>query len=280
MIVDRLSYVNSENTEINLLDGTLRALKSSDIFSHSWEKKDTSSTTLNFFGMEDVEKTLQIATNTKSRQEANEELEKFYRAYEKDVVDSVEGRLYFGKYYLPCNIKGETYSSWDAYKKRQRVDLSVISKKGLWYKDVTKVFGLQEDQEEKTGKDYPHDFPYDYTGTDSQNRFKTDAISDFNFRLQIYGPTGADPTIIMGGHEYRVFESCRAGESIIIDSREKTIVRRYKDGTIKNIFDQRDKDNYIFQKVKCKDGITSVECESNLVFKLTAYVERSRPVWI
>ena len=39
---------------------------------------------------------------------------------------------------------------------------------------------------------------------------------------------------------------------------------------------------YIYQKIKCKDGRTTVLFEDNiypLVFRLTAYVERSRPLW-
>ena len=72
------------------------------------------------------------------------------------------------------------------------------------------------------------------------------------------------------------------GEVLIIDSREKTVKKRKKDGSFENLFYLRDKDNYIFQKIKCKDGRTTVLFEDNmypLVFRLTAYVERSRPLW-
>ena len=55
MIVNRLSYVNSENKEINLLDGNIRALKTSNIFSHEWEKKETSNNLVSSFQMQDLE---------------------------------------------------------------------------------------------------------------------------------------------------------------------------------------------------------------------------------
>lgn len=281
MIVNRLSYVNSENKEINLLDGNIRALKTSDIFSHEWDKKDTSSTVITSFEMQDIQKTLDLAVLAKSRDEVNEIMEELYETYEKDVIDSKEGRLYFNDYYLLCNINKEIFSKWDAYRKIQNVQLGILSRKGRWYKEVSKNFGI-DDTTEKEGKDFPYDFPYDYADEFSQKIFRTDSISDFDFKLEIYG-IAADPAIVMGGHIYRVFASVQAGEVLIIDSREKTVKKRKKDGSFENLFYLRDKENYIFQKVKCNNGRTSILFEDNvyrLVFRLTAYVERSRPSWI
>ena len=278
MIVNRLSYVNSENKEINLLDGNIRALKTSDIFSHEWDKKDTSSTVITSFEMQDIQKTLDLAILAKSRDEVNKIMEEFYRAYEKDVLDSKEGRLYFNDYYLLCNINREIFSNWDAYRKLQKVQLGIISRTGLWYKDVSKVFGTRESSA-SDGKDYPYDFPYNYADDSLKNRLKTDSISDTDFRLEISGIAN-NPTIRIGGHTYRVFADASVGESIIIDSRDKTVVKKDKYGISTNIFYLRDKDHYIFRKLRTRDGLTSVEFEEPLVFKLTAYVERSRPIWI
>ena len=278
MIVNRLSYVNSENKEINLLDGNIRALKTSDIFSHEWDKKETSSTVTTSFEMQDIQKTLDLAILAKSRDEVNKIMEKFYRAYEKDVLDSKEGRLYFNDYYLMCNINKEVFSNWDAYKKLQKVQLGIISRTGLWYKDVSKFFGIREPSA-SDGKDYPYDFPYNYADDSMKNRLKTDSISDTDFRLEISGIAN-NPTVRIGGHTYRVFADANVGESIIIDSRDKTVVKKDKYGISTNIFYLRDKNNYIFRKLRTRDGLTSVEFEEPLVFKLTAYVERSRPIWI
>lgn len=280
MIVNRLSYVNNENKEINLLDGNIRALKTSDIFSHEWDKKDTSSTVITSFEMQDIQKTLDLAVIAKSRDEVNEIMEELYKAYEKDVLDSKEGRLYFNDYYLLCNINKEIFSKWDAYRKLQNVQLGILSRKGRWYKEEVKNFGIDATTT-KDGKDFPYDFPYDYADESSQSIFRTESISDFDFKLEIYG-LASNPSIVIGGHIYRVFASVAAGEVLIIDSREKTIKKRKKDGSFENLFYLRDKDNYIFQKIKCKDGRTTVLFEDNIysfVFRLTAYVERSRPLW-
>ena len=280
MIVNRLSYVNNENKEINLLDGNIRALKTSDIFSHEWDKKDTSSTVITSFEMQDIQKTLDLAVIAKSRDEVNEIMEELYKAYEKDVLDSKEGRLYFNDYYLLCNINKEIFSKWDAYRKLQNVQLGILSRKGRWYKEEVKNFGIDATTT-KDGKDFPYDFPYDYADESSQSIFRTESISDFDFKLEIYG-LASNPSIVIGGHIYRVFASVAAGEVLIIDSREKTIKKRKKDLSFENLFYLRDKDNYIFQKIKCKDGRTTVLFEDNIysfVFRLTAYVERSRPLW-
>ena len=129
------------------------------------------------------------------------------------------------------------------------------------------------------GKDYPYDFPYNYADDSMKNRLKTDSISDTDFRLEISGIAN-NPTVRIGGHTYRVFADANVGESIIIDSRDKTVVKKDKYGISTNIFYLRDKDHYIFRKLRTRDGMTSVEFEEPLVFKLTAYVERSRPLWI
>ena len=278
MIVNRLSYVNSENKEINLLNGNIRALKTSDIFSHEWEKKETSNNLVSSFQMQDVSKTLDLVCKASTKEEANKSLEQLYRAYEKDLIDEKDGLLYFGDYYLRCSINKESYADWDAYRKIQRVQLGITSRTGLWYKDVSKVFGIRESSA-SDGKDYPYDFPYNYADDSMKNRLKTDSISDTDFRLEISGIAN-NPTIRIGGHTYRVFASADAGESIIIDSREKTVVKKDKYGISTNIFYLRDKDHYIFRKLRTRDGMTSVEFEEPLVFKLTAYVERSRPLWI
>ena len=228
--------------------------------------------------MQDIQKTLDLAILAKSRDEVNKIMEKFYRAYEKDVLDSKEGRLYFNDYYLMCNINKEVFSNWDAYRKLQKVQLGIISRTGLWYKDVSKVFGIRESSA-SDGKDYPYDFPYNYADDSMKNRLKTDSISDTDFRLEISGIAN-NPKIRIGGHTYRVFADANVGESIIIDSRDKTVVKKDKYGISTNIFYLRDKNNYIFRKLRTRDGLTSVEFEEPLVFKLTAYVERSRPIWI
>lgn len=278
MIVNRLSYVNSENKEINLLDGNIRALKTSDIFSHEWEKKETSNNLVSSFQMQDVPKTLDLVCKAPTKEEANKSLEQLYRAYEKDLIDEKDGLLYFGDYYLKCSINKESYAEWDAYRKIQRVQLGLTSRTGLWYKDVSKVFGIRESSA-SDGKDYPYDFPYNYADDAMKNRIKTDAISDTDFKLEISG-IASNPTIRIGGHTYRVFADVGVGESIIIDSREKTVLKKDKYGISTNIFYMRDKDHYIFRKLRTRDGITSVEFEEPLVFKLTTYVERSRPLWI
>ena len=230
--------------------------------------------------MQDIPKTLDLAILAESKDEVNEIMEELYKTYEKDVLDSKEGRLYFNDYYLLCNINKEIFSNWDAYRKLQKVQLGILSRKGRWYKEVVKNFGV-DNNTTKEGKDFPYDFPYDYADESSQTIFRTDSLSDFDFKLEIYG-IASDPSIIIGGHMYRVFASVNVGEVLIIDSREKTIKKLKKDGSFENLFYLRDKDNYIFQKIKCKNGRTSVLFEDNtypLVFRLTAYVERSRPLW-
>lgn len=67
---------------------------------------------------------------------------------------------------------------------------------------------------------------------------------------------------------------------LVIDSRRKTIMLVGAQGTMTNVFNKQNKDSYIFQKIpggSCE--VTTVGVDTSFGFSLTAFVERSEPVW-
>ena len=84
--------------------------------------------------------------------------------------------------------------------------------------------------------DYPITYNYDYSrkSAGTQN-WIIDHFRDNNFEMVIHGPC-ADPRILINGYPYQIYETLEAGEYILIASREKTITKHLRNGTVQNIF--------------------------------------------
>ena len=69
-----------------------------------------------------------------------------------------------------------------------------------------------------------------------------------NFRLIINGPC-SNPVVYVGEHAYQVHCNVGAGEYLMIDSSGKTIELVSSTGAKTNVFNSRNKDSYIFEKI-------------------------------
>ena len=98
-----------------------------------------------------------------------------------------------------------------------------------------------------------------------------------DFRLIIYGPCD-NPEIRINGHLYKVTVHLAAGDYLEIDSRDNTVYQVKLDGRRINLFNQRDKESGIFEKIPT--GRCSVYwATEGFGFDLTLFQERSEPVW-
>ena len=97
-----------------------------------------------------------------------------------------------------------------------------------------------------------------------------------NFKLRIYGAC-INPAIIIGDHTYKVNCTVNAGEYLTIDSTTKKIYVTGTDGTVTNVFSQRDRESYIFEKIPV--GMVTVAWGGGYGFDLILLEERSEPKW-
>lgn len=208
--------------------------------------------------------------------------ERFYRIIDEDVRRLQQGKLYYNDYYIKCYIIGSKKDNYDSGVVIGE-EVTILSD-FVWRKDITKVISRQAAQEASgTGIDYPYDYEYDYAADYDYRRFVNGAIAPYDFTIVFGGKTAGwtrNPQIIVNGHIYRVFVELNGGETLTVDSLNKTIIRTKADGTKVNEFDNRDRNNYIFKKMEEVDGISTVEIEEFLTAVLTAHIERSEPTWI
>jgi hypothetical protein len=83
--------------------------------------------------------------------------------------------------------------------------------------------------------------------------------------------------VYVSGHLYQVNCDVGVGEYLTIDSVSKKIFLTANDGSTTNVFNMRNRDSYIFEKVP--PGINSVILEGDFGVDIILLEERSEPKW-
>lgn len=126
------------------------------------------------------------------------------------------------------------------------------------------------------GVNYPHDYPFDYGSATATQRVVNTGFVASNFRLVIDGPC-VNPLVTIGGNAYQVNVTVAAGQYLLIDSVEKTAALQSNDGTRTNVFNARNRDSYIFEKIPVGENVVAWSGDFN--FEITLLEERSEPKW-
>ena len=122
--------------------------------------------------------------------------------------------------------------------------------------------------------DFTHDLPYDFyskTGT-----FNNTGFVGTNFRMNIFGQC-SNPSVYVSGHLYQVNCEVDTNEYLTIDSLSKKIYLTANDGTTTNVFNLRNRDSYIFEKIP--PGNNSVLIDGGFGVDIILTEERSEPKW-
>lgn len=204
-----------------------------------------------------------------------------YAMADYDVRMLQPGKLYIGDYYINCYIVGSS---------KQKYDNGVVIAENLtvlsdfaWHKEVERIFSPNFQQPSQEDTDYPYDYPWDYI-ISGQRRFTTGSIAPFDFKIVFSGPIYPSAELIVSAgataHTYRVYTTVEQGEYLTVDSREKKIYLTKINGEVINKYSDRDRNNYIFEKMPVENGISRIISEPEYLITVTAYVERSEPMWI
>lgn len=124
--------------------------------------------------------------------------------------------------------------------------------------------------------DYPFDYPYDFLPLTQTQDIINPSFAEQNVRIVIYGEC-VNPVVMIDEHVYGVNTTIDENEYVTIDTAEKTIVLTKQDGTAQNVFNARNRDYYIFQKIPSGKHTISVLPSTNV--DLTILEERSEPKW-
>lgn len=271
-----LKYVSSTGEVVDLREYKWQIYKT-NLHNYSWKPIENSNnygTNITGFSKDPLSLELQIAIRG-SHDDKAERLNHLTAVAEQDVVSLQEGRLYFGDMYINCFIiasntepqtnKNYTLRIWNIYAPYP-----------FWMTETNKSF-LHGKQYIGDGDNYNYGYEYDYSSTATGVQYwNLEHYAPSDFIMTIYGEV-TEPTITIGGHEYKVFTEIGRGERVVINSRAKTITKYLRNGTTENLFDLRAKASDIFHKLPI--GNTKYVWNGLFDYDMTALIERSEPKW-
>lgn len=195
--------------------------------------------------------------------------------FEKDCLAMEPGRVILGGYYFKCFVTKSVKKSYMTSNRMMNLVLTLQSDQPYWVKESTVSFGLGSAEVVSGGVDYPFDYPFDYTAN-APEQIINPSIVPSNFRTVIYGAC-VNPSITIGGHKYQVNCTIESGGYLTIDSVAKTIALTDASGAVTNVFNSRNKQSYIFEKIP--SGTSSVTWDGSFGFDIILLDERSEPKW-
>lgn len=273
-----VSYTDSNGKNYNLKFKTIY-LKSADF--HTWKWEYTSV---------EVRYGAKVKDFTRKPQEYSAEIcftgtaldragliDDLHASFETDIRSNNPGTLTWGTFYIPCFfIDSDTYPG-DEIGMTTINKVTILCPDPFWIEE--KKFSFEKRKAANSDYeflDYDYGYNYDYMASDVFHGYVTNpSYYDSDFKLTIYGPV-SDPYVTIGDHIYRVYQSLTDTDRIEINSKEGTMKKITQGGAVLNIFNSRDKESNIFQKI---GGGKSFVAWSGFAFDLTIYVERSEPAW-
>lgn len=253
-------------------------LNSNELRDYVWEY-DVINNRISRFYRSVSDRKLPLVVCCSTKEQADTVKNRLLEITEADVEAMQPGTIYTGDYYTTGYITESKKSDYRTDGRTCKLDLVLTSQDPAWSRETVHVFGSKDEGEaaSRSGFDFPFDYDYDYSVSTASRQVVNDTIKDSKFKLKIYGEA-TDPAVMINGHVYKVNGMIKAGESLLIDSLNKTITLTTASGTKVNWFNNRDRHNYIFEPIP--PGLNNVIYNGAFKFDLTIIEERSEPRWI
>ena len=273
-MLEQLKYKNHQNEVFNFgRDGIF--VNSGELHDYAWTvtKKGNRVSALD---RSVITKKLPVIIMCETEEQGIAARNRLMEVMEKDVLAMQHGRIMIGDYYFRCYVTASKKKDYQTSKRFMQVDLTLTSDFPYWVKETT--FTFRNIAEAVGGKnlDFAHDHPFDFfSGMGTKEMYNTD-FGATNFRMIIYGAC-KDPAVYVSGHLYHVECEVGVGEYLTIDSVSKKITITAVDGTVTNVFNMRNRESYIFEKIP--SGSNTVTWEGDFGLDITLLEERSEPKW-
>ena len=204
----------------------------------------------------------------------NEIANRLFETIEKDVLENEEGFITIGDYFRKGYIVQKENSMYKS-EKLIKMTLTFVATE-RWMKKKKYVY-MPEESVVEGDLDYPYDHPHDYKMHRSSQKLINNGFMPCDFEIIFYGEQET-PTIIINGHTYQVYTTLEANEYLVVNSLDKKIYKVLNDGTKENLFNRRNKESYIFEKIAV--GKATVIRNTDTRLDITLIEQRSEPKWI
>lgn len=197
--------------------------------------------------------------------------------FERDVRLNIPGTLYIGEYYIKCFITASKKEDYSVSDRMMRFTLTVTTDNPNWIREVNYTFRIDADVIGEDGFDFPYDYAYDYMSRVSSRSVYNDSFIPNDVIITIYGNV-KNPELSIGGFWYGATVELLTGEKLIINTKEKTVVKVNRIGEVINAFANRLQTNYPFEKLRT--GTNAINSPNVSNFDITILDERSEPLWM
>ena len=273
-------YINHKNQKIDLGKSPYQ-MEVGDIFNFSYKYEGNNNKITRIY--KDITTlSTNVTIDSKSEEDFYQSANAFFEIIDVDNIANKRGKLYIGEYYVECNVISSNKTFWKETFRGMENAVKILVPYPYWCSESTKTFlkGNIKDKGEETDPYlyYPFGYPYQYSATQDERFIRNDHYAACDFKMVIFGPC-TNPAIMINGHLHEVRASIHDGERLEIDSRNHTVHRHMNDGRIENLFNLRNKESNLFEKIpngRC-NVLWNIEAFG---FDLTLYKERSEPKWI
>ena len=250
-------------------------LNYSDLRDYSWSF-DTISNRISRFYRSVTNRKIPLVVYSKSGDEAVAVMNRLHELAEADIVAKIPGKIFVGDYYTSGYITASVKSNYLIRRKYCKIELTLTSDDPSWYLEHTHAFFPGTETGSVGGVDYLFDYPYDYALSMNGQKIVCNSVGSSAFRLLIYGEA-TNPAVVIAGHTYTVNGTIAKGETLLIDSLNKTITLTTASGKKINWFDNRGREEYIFEPLPA--GQSTITWTGEFGFDVTVVEKRSEPKW-
>ena len=220
------------------------------------------------------DRTLVLDVFSDSQSEHDAAIDRIHDVLEYDLCRLTPGKLFINDRYVRCFAYASVKTldrDWSTYTV---VGLTLRLISPAWVKEETVTVLPTAASTDSGDKKYPYKYPYKYSEGGSIARFVNDTASSAPMIIKIFGAC-SNPSVYVGENEYSVNTSISAGDYVMIDQRDKSIVRVSQGGVRSNIFNLRKKsvDNFI----PAPPGSLSVSCSGQFACEVTFLTQRGEP---
>lgn len=215
-----------------------------------------------------------------NEKEFAEAINQFCEIMETDTAAGKQGKLYIGDYYLSCNVLSSNKSFWEETYRGVENSIKLLVPYPYWCREVQKSFLKGNPIVARESEEYlfyPYSYPFQYSMPHDVGFLDNDHYAACDFRWIVYGPC-TNPAIRINGHLYQVTTVLYSGDYLQVDSRDNTVIRRRVDGQVENLFNQRNKESELFERIPAGRSAVTWSIEA-FGFDIILYQERSEPGW-
>ncbi len=271
-------YENHLGKRLCLSEKPYKLLDIDDLYTISREYTESNGR-ITGFKQKIITKTLELdVLSTKDRDWKNS-AEELRELLESDIDEP--GKLYIGDYYIVCCIYLMNPQKVNLRSPYVTCKLTLVSDMPLWIKHHSKVFlSTEVPAAQSSIKRYPYTYPYRYRSRSGGSFIYNPFAYAAHYQIIVYGSV-RNPAITIGNHLYQVNTDVGDNERLVIDysnTRNRTITRYLMNGEEINEFNNRNKQNSVFELIK--PGKQAVNWSGEFSFDIILIEERSQPKWI